>query len=94
MMKIKSNNSLDKFLEAKFYADDLVNRGATKAENDRADELLRQRETELFAALKLDTNTQEGSDQFDRLLELADVYREDETKYEELNDFVNGLLHA
>jgi hypothetical protein len=87
-------SALDLFLEAKFYADDLADRGATKAELDRADELLRQRETELFAALKFDTNTPEGSAQFDRLLELADVYRQDETKYEDLNDFVNGLLHA
>jgi hypothetical protein len=87
-------DTLNRFLEVKFYADDLADRGATKAELDRADELLRQRETELFSALKLDTNTSEGSAQFDRLLELADAYRLDETKYEKLNDFVHGLLHA
>jgi hypothetical protein len=93
-MRTKTSITLDRFLEAKFYADDLANRSATKPELDRADELLRHRETELFAALSLDSNTQEGSDQFDRLLELADAYRQDKTRYEELNESVNGLLHA
>ncbi|MCC5802248.1 hypothetical protein [Rossellomorea vietnamensis] len=92
-MKVKFIVTFDRFLEAKFYAADLDNRGATKPELDR-DELLRQRETELFAALSLDTNTQGGSDQFDRLLELADAYRQNEGKYVELNEFVNGLLHS
>jgi hypothetical protein len=87
-------NTLDNFLQAKFYADELADRGgATKPELDRADELLRQRELALFEALNLDTSTQEGSDQFDRLLELADAYRLDESKYAELVAYVDGLSH-
>jgi hypothetical protein len=63
-MKTKTCITLDRFLEGEFYADDLANRAATKPELDRADELLLQRETELFSALNLDTNSPEGSDQF------------------------------
>lgn len=84
---------LDRFLDAKFYADDLASRGATQPDHERADELLRQRESELFAELKLDTETPEGSAKFDRLLELADAYRQDETKYENLSEFASGLSH-
>ncbi|WP_347320061.1 hypothetical protein [Rossellomorea sp. RS05] len=84
---------LDRFLDAKFYADDLASRGATQPDHDRADEILHQRESELFAELNLDTETPEGSAKFDRLLELADAYRQDETKYEALSEFASGQSH-
>ncbi|WP_430483151.1 hypothetical protein [Rossellomorea marisflavi] len=92
-MSLVYNSILDPFLDAKFYADDLASRGATQADHARADELLRQRESELFAEYRLDTETPEGSAKFDRLLELADAYRQDETKYEALSEFASGLSH-
>jgi hypothetical protein len=84
-------SALDRFLDAYFYAADLADQGASKADHDRADTLLREKETALLSELNIDTNTEEGSAQFDRLLELADNYRQDERQYAALVTYVNEI---
>jgi galactose-1-phosphate uridylyltransferase len=87
-------NVLDSFLESYFYATDLANRGANKETHARADQLLGEKETSLLNALNLDLGIQTDSDTFDRILELAGVYREGESEYETLVNYVESLAAA
>lgn len=84
-------NVLDPFLEAYFYSQDLEEAGAAKEAQNRADALLCKKEGALIHALTLDLNAQIDSDQFDRILELADEYRKDEAQYQALVDYVEAL---
>lgn len=87
-------NVLDRFLESYFYATDLANRGADKETHARADHLLSENETTLLNALNLDSDVQTDSDTFDRILELADIYRKDESEYETLVNYVESITKA
>lgn len=85
------NVILDEFLDAALYAFDLSDNGATKNANDRANEILREKETVLINTLGLNLEEPSDSAKFDAILELTEAYRNDESRYESLVTYVDSL---
>ncbi|QUG41306.1 hypothetical protein KD050_18835 [Psychrobacillus sp. INOP01] len=82
---------LDNFLEAELYANELSENGASKEAHEKADEILRKQETALLSAIGLNLEIPSDSDKFDRILELVEEYRNDESRYETMVSYVESL---
>lgn len=85
---------LDNFLESELYANDLTEKGASKEVHVKADEILRTKETALLTALGLNLDIQSDYYKFDRILELTDKFRHDESQYETLVSYVESLRES
>jgi hypothetical protein len=82
---------LDRFLDAALHAFNLADNGASKADHDRANEILADRERSFITYIGLNTEDQHDSDVFDRILELVEIYRKDESQYQALVDYVETV---
>jgi hypothetical protein len=83
---------LDSYLEAALHVFDLEDSvGASKEDHDRANVLLSDRERSFIAYTGLNTDDQNDSDVFDRILELVEAYRNDESQYKTLVDYVETV---
>jgi hypothetical protein len=84
-------SALDNFLSAYFHATDLAEKGADKTQHEQANELLIDHERTFLANIELNTEDQRDSDAFDRILELVEAYRKDESQYQPLVDYVEAI---
>jgi hypothetical protein len=88
---MSSLSVLDRFLDAALHAFNLAENGGNKSQHDRANELLIANEREFLATIGLNTLDQDDSDAFDRILELVEAYRKDESQYQALEDYVESV---
>ena len=84
-------NVLDQFLDAALYAFNLAELGASGPEQQRANDILIDRERTFFADIGLNTEDNDDSDAFDHIIELVEAYRKDESQYQALVDYVEAL---
>lgn len=76
--------ALDKFLESYLFVNSLAENGASKEAHEAAESNLRKNEAELINSLNLDDA------RYERLLELVELFRKDETQYDALVNYVES----
>ena len=82
---------LDAYLEAAFCSLDAMDKRLPKHELDIIDDILRNKERALLDVLALDLSNDADSDKFDCFLDLVEAYRNDESQYDALVNYVESL---